>query len=66
VAPDGSIAMANERAVQMFGYPARELVGQSVESLVPEVGLGTTVSVLLPATDERAGWRIRLGRSISC
>ena len=27
VAPDGSIAMANERAVRMFGYPARELVG---------------------------------------
>lgn len=36
VGPDGSIAMANERVAQMFGYPARELIGQPVELLVPE------------------------------
>jgi PAS domain S-box-containing protein len=36
VAADGSIAMANAHAVQLFGYPVGELIGQSVEMLVPE------------------------------
>ncbi len=36
VVADGSIAMANARATQLFGYPAGELIGQRVEMLVPE------------------------------
>ena len=36
VAADGSIVMANAQAVQLFGYPAGELIGQPVEMLVPE------------------------------
>jgi PAS domain S-box-containing protein len=36
VAADGTISMANTHAVQLFGYPAGELIGQPVEMLVPE------------------------------
>jgi hypothetical protein len=36
MAADGSVAMANERAGQLFGYPAAEMIGQRVETLVPE------------------------------
>ena len=36
VASDGSIVMANAQAVQLFGYPAPELLGSPVEILVPE------------------------------
>ena len=36
VVADGSIAMANARATQLFGYAAGELIGQRVETLVPE------------------------------
>jgi PAS domain S-box-containing protein len=36
VAAGGSIVMANAQAVQLFGYPAGELIGQPVEMLVPE------------------------------
>jgi len=32
----GSIAFANDRAEQLFGYEAGELLGQSMKSLVPE------------------------------
>jgi PAS domain S-box-containing protein len=35
VARDGSIMMANERAVQTFGCPAGDLVGRPVATLVP-------------------------------
>ena len=35
VVSDGSIAMANARATQLFGYAAGELIGQRVETLVP-------------------------------
>jgi PAS domain S-box-containing protein len=35
-ARDGSIMMANARAIQVFGYPIGELVGHSAEMLVPE------------------------------
>ena len=33
---DGSIAVANSQAVQLFGYPIGDLVGQPVEMLVSE------------------------------
>src|SRR5215475_12611028 len=33
---DGYIRLVNHRTEQLFGYPAEELVGQSVELLVPE------------------------------
>jgi len=33
---DGTIALANEQAVQLFGWPREELIGRSVELLVPE------------------------------
>jgi PAS domain S-box-containing protein len=36
VAADGSIAMANTRAVRLFGYPAPDLIGRPVEMLVSE------------------------------
>ena len=36
VAADGSIVMANSQAVQLFGYPVGDLIGQPVEKLVPE------------------------------
>jgi PAS domain S-box-containing protein len=35
VARDGLIAMANARAVQVFGYPADDLIGRSAQTLVP-------------------------------
>jgi len=34
--PDGVITMANAHAEKLFGYPRIELVGQSVEMLVPD------------------------------
>jgi PAS domain S-box-containing protein len=36
VAADGSIAMANARALGLFGYDAAELIGLPVEMLTPE------------------------------
>ncbi len=33
--PDGIIAMANHQALDLFGYDERELVGASVDTLVP-------------------------------
>jgi PAS domain S-box-containing protein len=36
VGPDGEIRRANERVVDLFGYQPSELVGESVEVLVPE------------------------------
>jgi PAS domain S-box-containing protein len=36
VAADGSVAMANARAVRLFGYEATELIGRPVEMLIPE------------------------------
>ncbi len=36
VGHDGRIVMANEQAGRVFGYEERELVGQSVEMLLPE------------------------------
>ena len=33
---DGRIAMANAQTEKLFGYPPAELIGQSVEMLVPE------------------------------
>jgi PAS domain S-box-containing protein len=36
VSADGRITMANTEAERLFGYPRAELVGQSVESLLPE------------------------------
>ena len=33
---DGVILLANERGGHMFGYPASELLGQSVEVLIPQ------------------------------
>jgi|HubBroStandDraft_1064217.scaffolds.fasta_scaffold03644_6 PAS domain S-box-containing protein len=36
VAADGSVAMANARALHMFGYEATELIGLQVEMLIPE------------------------------
>lgn len=36
VHPDGRIVMANSRSLQLFGYSQAELVGQSIEILVPE------------------------------
>ena len=35
-AEDGTIVLANSRAVEMFGYTTDELVGMSVEALVPD------------------------------
>ena len=35
-AADGTIVLANPRAEQMFGYESDELVGLSVEALIPE------------------------------
>jgi PAS domain S-box-containing protein len=36
VAADGSVAMANARAHDLFGYEAAELIGLPVEMLIPE------------------------------
>ena len=36
VAADGSIAMANARAVHLFGYEGTEMIGLRVEMLIPE------------------------------
>src|SRR5271168_1209927 len=36
VSRQGTIVLANHRAEEIFGYPAQELLGQSVEVLVPE------------------------------
>ncbi len=36
VAADGLIVMANSKAVQMFGYPIGELIGQPADKLIPE------------------------------
>jgi len=36
VAEDGLIAMANAKAAELFGYPAGDLTGRSVEMLIPE------------------------------
>ncbi|HTU82188.1 MAG TPA: ATP-binding protein [Candidatus Acidoferrales bacterium] len=36
VGPDGRIVMANKQTESMFGYRAQELVGRSIEALVPE------------------------------
>ena len=36
VAADGSVAMANVRAQDLFGYEAAELIGLPVEMLIPE------------------------------
>jgi PAS domain S-box-containing protein len=36
VAADGKIALVNMQAETLFGYPRKELIGQSVEMLVPE------------------------------
>jgi PAS domain S-box-containing protein len=36
VAPDGLVTMANTQAEQTFGYAAGDLIGRSVEMLVPE------------------------------
>jgi diguanylate cyclase (GGDEF)-like protein/PAS domain S-box-containing protein len=36
VGPDGRIALVNQQAETLFGYPRDELVGQPVEMLVPE------------------------------
>ena len=36
VARDGSIVLANAEALRAFGYPAGELIGRDVETLVPE------------------------------
>jgi PAS domain S-box-containing protein len=33
---DGRITLANSQTEQMFGYPSHELIGQTVEILVPE------------------------------
>lgn len=33
---DGTVVLANDRAERLFGWPASELVGRSVESLIPE------------------------------
>jgi PAS domain S-box-containing protein len=37
VAPDGRIEMVNAQAEHLFGYPPRELPGEPIERLVPEV-----------------------------
>jgi PAS domain S-box-containing protein len=37
VAGDGTLALANRRAEEMFGYPDGGLAGQPVEALVPDV-----------------------------
>jgi PAS domain S-box-containing protein len=36
VSPDGRIALANERAAELFGYPRSTLESMSIEMLVPE------------------------------
>ncbi|MCP5365885.1 MAG: PAS domain S-box protein [Hyphomicrobiales bacterium] len=36
VAPDGTIRMVNQIAERLFDYPRRELLGRSVEDLVPD------------------------------
>src|ERR1039457_3192424 len=33
---DGKIVMANRKAEEMFGYPREELLGSSIELLLPE------------------------------
>jgi PAS domain S-box-containing protein len=49
VGPDGAIVLANAQMHKMFGCEAGELVGQSVERLVPERSRG-------PHADFRAGF----------
>lgn len=34
--PDGTIALANQHAEELFGYTRKELIGQSVNMLIPE------------------------------
>jgi len=49
VEAEGTIVMANAHAVQLFGSPAGELIGQPVEMLVPEEARATL-------TAERVGY----------
>jgi PAS domain S-box-containing protein len=35
-ASDGTIAMANAQAVQLYGYPVEDLIGRKVKTLLPE------------------------------
>jgi PAS domain S-box-containing protein len=44
VAADGSVAMANARAVHLFGYEATDLIGLPVEELIPEEGRAALTS----------------------
>ncbi|SDG59704.1 ATP-binding protein [Thalassobaculum litoreum] len=44
VGADGKIRYANDRAFELLGYEASELLGQSIETLVPEAARGEHVA----------------------
>jgi PAS domain S-box-containing protein len=56
-AEDGTILFANQKIEVLFGYPAADLVGRSVDTLVPDVDRsphGTTRQFLWQHATDRA------------
>ena len=65
---DGAIVVVNREFERMFGYPRSELIGASIDALVPELrnvieravilAEGRQLRVLLPAEPSRTGERL--------
>jgi PAS domain S-box-containing protein len=58
VGPDGRIATLNARATALFGYPRIELLGASVDLILPDAGWGAATS------DQLVSMSVRRGRII--
>ncbi len=65
VASDGTIVMANAHAVQLFGYPAGELIGQSAEMLVPEEARAQMVTERAAYFADPQSWPVSAGLRMS-
>ena len=77
VGADGRIAFVNEVVVELFGFPAAELVGQAIETLVPgrfrrrHMGLRngymkSPTAFLSPSGGVRSGFNPSLFSDASC